>query len=165
MLGADICWEDGRIYVEGTGGNLTAPDEPVDIGDSGTTMRFLTSLCLLCDGPVLLTGSDRMQHRPIKPLVDALNQIGGRITYGRETGYPPLLIDGSFHGGRVCIDAAISSQYISSLLLTAPYGKQDLVLDLISDPVSAPYIDVTRSVMESFGVFTSEKKTGRIKEI
>lgn len=99
-----------------------------------------------------------MQHRPIKPLVDALNQIGGSITYGRETGYPPLLIDGSFKGGTVSIDAAISSQYVSSLLITAPYGKQDLVLDLFSDPVSAPYIDVTRSVMESFGVSSSEKK-------
>ena len=157
QFGAGITWKDGCIYVDGTGGKLITPDQPVDIKDSGTSMRFLTSLSLLCDGPVVLTGSRRMQQRPISPLVTALNTIGGRIRYQRESGYPPLIIDGTFHGGTVSIESAISSQFISSLLITAPYGSRDLVLRLISDPVSAPYIEVTQSVMESFGVTSSDR--------
>ncbi|MBN1167026.1 MAG: 3-phosphoshikimate 1-carboxyvinyltransferase [Methanospirillaceae archaeon] len=159
-FGAGIDWREGEIYVRGTAGKLSTPENPVDIKDSGTSMRLLASLALLCEGEVVLTGSHRMQQRPIGPLVDALNQVGGEITYLGEDGYPPLRIAGSFLGGRVSIDPGISSQFVSSMLMAAPCGRSDLILSLRRDPVSAPYIDVTRSVMESFDVTTYASRSG-----
>ncbi len=159
-FGAGIDWREEGIYVRGTGGKLCTPKNPVDIKDSGTSMRLLASLALLCEGEVTLTGSHRMQQRPIGDLVDALNQIGGDIAYIGEDGYPPLRIAGSFLGGRVSIDPGISSQFVSSMLMAAPCGRSDLILSLRRDPVSAPYIDVTRSVMGSFGVATSASRSG-----
>ena len=88
-LGVRIVWEQGLITVYGTGGRLHAPGSAIDIGDSGTSMRLLTAVCLLADGPVTMTGSARMQERPIGPLVDALNNAGASISYLQTQGCPP----------------------------------------------------------------------------
>lgn len=150
-LGVRINWTQDLITVYGTGGRLVAPSQPIDIGDSGTSMRLLTAVCLLADGPVTLTGSARMQKRPIGPLVDALNRAGGSIRYIGKEGCPPLVIDGTLTGGDIRIDGSISSQFISSLLIASPYAQTDSRIILTGPSVSEPYITITNDMMSLFG--------------
>jgi 3-phosphoshikimate 1-carboxyvinyltransferase len=127
----------------------------LDAHHAGTTFRFLTAyLALTTTKPIVLTGSERMQQRPIKALVDALNSIGANITYNKNDGYPPITIDKSRSEWKNEIDlsAQISSQYISALLMIAPYLPNGLKLNLIGDIVSLPYIDMTIKMMQYFGV-------------
>jgi len=151
-LGVRIVWEQGLITVYGTGGRLHAPGSAIDIGDSGTSMRLLTAVCLLADGPVTITGSARMQERPIGPLVDALNNAGATISYLHNRGCPPLIIDGTLEGGEIHADGSVSSQFISSLLIAAPYAKKNGSISLIGPVVSEPYIRITTGMMSLFGV-------------
>ncbi len=151
-LGVRIVWEQGLITVYGTGGRLHAPVSAIDIGDSGTSMRLLTAVCLLADGPVTMTGSARMQERPIGPLVDALNNAGATISYLKNKGCPPLVIDGTLEGGEIMADGSISSQFISSLLIASPYAGKDVTLSLVGQVVSEPYIRITTGMMTLFGV-------------
>lgn len=158
-LGVRIVWEQDLITVYGTGGRLRAPNTPIDIGDSGTSMRLLTAVCLLADGPVSLTGSARMQERPIGPLVEALNDAGAKISYSGNPGCPPLIIDGTLTGGEIRADGSISSQFISSLLIAAPYAEYDATISLIGQVVSEPYIRITTGMMEIFGIKPEQKST------
>ncbi|WP_319580463.1 3-phosphoshikimate 1-carboxyvinyltransferase [uncultured Methanospirillum sp.] len=151
-LGVRIVWEHGLITVYGTGGMLQAPGSAIDIGDSGTSMRLLTAVCLLADGPVTMTGSARMQERPIGPLVDALNNAGASISYLQTQGCPPLIIDGTLEGGDIQADGSISSQFISSLLIASPYAEKDATISLVGPVVSEPYIRITTGMMSLFGV-------------
>lgn len=151
-LGARIIWEDNLITVHGTGGLLSAPSAPLDIGDSGTSMRLLTAVCLLADKAVTLTGSTRMQERPIGPLVHALNKAGATIRYLKTEGYPPITIEGKLPGGEIYIDGSYSSQFVSSLLIVSPYAIADSTIILTSPGVSGPYITITTEMMNRFGV-------------
>jgi 3-phosphoshikimate 1-carboxyvinyltransferase len=151
-LGARIRWEDNRITVQGTGGNLISPSGPLDAGDSGTSMRLLTAVCLLADREVILTGSQRMQERPIGPLVQALNNAGATIRYLGNEGYPPLSIGGGLPGGNISIDGSVSSQFISSMLIVSPYAERDSIINLIPPWVSGPYISITTEMMGRFGI-------------
>jgi 3-phosphoshikimate 1-carboxyvinyltransferase len=151
-MGVGIEWEEDRVTIIGSGGKLECGRFPeLDMGDSGTSFRLLTSVVLLCETPVLLTGSRRMKERPVGPLVDALNQLGGRIRYSEKTGYPPLLVDGSFYGGVVAVDSHVSSQFASSILLAAPYAVSPVELMILPGMVSRSYLDVTADVMKRFG--------------
>ena len=126
----------------------------VDISHAGTAMRFLTAYFACKDGAeVILTGSDRMQNRPIKVLVDALQSIGADISYVEKKGYPPLRINGKqITAERVEIDGNVSSQYISALLLVAPSLRNGLQVDLRGEVTSRPYILMTLSLLEQLGV-------------
>lgn len=124
----------------------------IDIHGAGTAMRFLTAYLSVTPGEHTLTGSERMKHRPIGPLVDALRYLGADISYLAEEGYPPLLIKGKkLEGGDLEIAGDISSQYISALLLIAPTLSRGLNLRLRGEIVSRPYIDLTMHVMHEFG--------------
>jgi 3-phosphoshikimate 1-carboxyvinyltransferase len=126
----------------------------LNIGHGGTCMRFLTAyIALQTNKTVLLTGSQRMQQRTIKPLVDALAQLGATIEYCNKIGFPPLKIMGSTlnFSNTIVIDASVSSQYITALLLIAPYINNGLQLRLMGNVVSKPYIQQTISVMQHFG--------------
>jgi 3-phosphoshikimate 1-carboxyvinyltransferase len=126
--------------------------QTIDIGHAGTDMRFLTSYLSIQNGTWHLTGSERMQQRPIADLVDVLKQLGASISYENQEGYPPLLIKGtSIRGGSATINGNVSSQYISSLLLVAPYFIDGLELTLQHNLVSLPYITMTIEVMKEFG--------------
>ena len=151
-LGIRINWEQNLITVHGTGGKLIGPNVPIDIGDSGTSMRLITAICLLAEGTVTLTGSPRMQERPIGPLVEALNGAGANISYSGKTGCPPLAISGTLQGGDIYIDGSISSQFISSLLIASPYASSDTRIIMKSPAVSEPYIRMTSGMMNLFGV-------------
>ncbi|HNY89130.1 MAG TPA: 3-phosphoshikimate 1-carboxyvinyltransferase, partial [Methanoregulaceae archaeon] len=148
QMGVSLQWEGEQIRVTGTGGVLQCGDHSVlDMGDSGTSLRILTSVALLCQRPVIITGSPRMKERPVGGLVNALNSLGGRIQYLENAGFPPLMVDGTLHGGSVKVDSTVSSQFASSLLLSAPYAASPLELQLLPGAVSRSYLDVTVDVM------------------
>lgn len=124
----------------------------VDIGAAGTAMRFLTAYYSQKPGTHTITGSERMRKRPIKILVDALNQAGAKITYAGEEGFPPLNIEGcKLMGGHIELDSSVSSQYISALMMVAPTMEKGLELELKGNLVSLPYILMTKQLMEQFG--------------
>lgn len=125
----------------------------LDAGMAGTVMRFMTTFCCLGDKEVLLTGHERMLQRPIKELVDTLRKTGADIEYAGKQGFAPLRIKPApIRGGKMEINAGVSSQFISSLMLCAPYFSQGLELSLRGQPVSFPYINMTCDVMRHFGV-------------
>lgn len=124
----------------------------INIGHAGTDMRFLTAFLAIQKKEFELTGSERIQHRPIKELVDALKTLGADISYKQMESYPPLLIKGkTLTGGKISINADVSSQFISALLLIAPYFEKGLELVLEKNLVSKPYIDMTIDIMKEFG--------------
>lgn len=134
---------------------LANPAGTLDAHHAGTTFRFLCSFLCLVEGRQILTGSERMQKRPIGPLVDALRAIGAEITYTKNEGYPPLeigQIDKQNYNSKIKISAGISSQFISSLLLIAPVLEDGLSIELEGDLVSRPYLEMTLRMMEYFGV-------------
>ena len=130
------------------GGNLRI----IDIADCGTAARFLTTFLAFYTGSWLLTGTDRMKQRPIKPLVDALRGLGADIQYAENEGFLPLIIEGKpISGGKVQIDMSQSSQFASSLLLAAPMWEKGLEMELLGELSSLPYLDMTLSIMRHFG--------------
>lgn len=132
-----------------------------DVGHAGTAMRFLTSLFAITPGERELKGSERMHQRPIKILVEALRELGAEIEYMENEGFPPLKITGKkIAGGEIEIDSTVSSQYVSSLMLVAPYFEKGLILNLLGDEVSTPYVSMTSNIMNHFSadVFIEEKK-------
>jgi 3-phosphoshikimate 1-carboxyvinyltransferase len=132
---------------------LNSNTNQFDIGHAGTAMRFLTAFLSKVVGEWELTGSERMQQRPIKILVDALNSLGAQISYLKNEGYPPLKIMGSnLKGGQLELDGSISSQYISALLMIAPSIQNGLTLVLKNKVTSASYIDMTLKLMKQFGI-------------
>ena len=128
------------------------------LGNAGTAMRPLTAaLCLASDNAkpseIVLTGEPRMKERPIQHLVDALRQMGAEIDYLEQEGYPPLAIrNHGLNGDKVEINGAISSQFLTALLMAAPLAKQDSEIHIVGDLVSKPYIDITLKMMSVFGV-------------
>jgi 3-phosphoshikimate 1-carboxyvinyltransferase len=124
----------------------------IDVGHAGTDMRFLTAFLSLKDGEYELTGSERLQQRPIKDLVDVLKTLGADIVYKNNEGFPPLHIKGKqLQGGEVEISGKVSSQFISALLLVAPYLKNGLELTIKDELVSKPYVHMTIELMKEFG--------------
>ncbi len=124
-----------------------------DVGHAGTAMRFLTAYYSAIPGKVVLTGSERMKQRPIGPLVEALSELGARISYMEEEGYPPVeILGGGLEGGEVEIDGGISSQFISALMMVGPVLRQGLQINLKGSPVSSTYMRMTAGLMKLCGV-------------
>jgi len=123
------------------------------LGNAGTAMRPLCAALCCGSGEYVLTGEPRMKERPIGHLVDALREAGADITYLKNEGYPPLHIEANgLKGGKVEIDATISSQFLTALLLASPLAKEGMTISLKGELVSKPYIDITLDIMKSFGV-------------
>lgn len=140
--------DDTEVIIEA----LRHMPAEIDIKAAGTAMRFMTAYLSLTPGTHVLTGTERMKHRPIGTLVDALLKLGADIEYVGEQGYPPLRITGSkLQGGDLEMDGSISSQYISALLLIGPMLERGLSLHLTGDIISRPYIDLTLWMMGEFG--------------
>jgi len=138
------------LRVRGGRSRLRPPAEPLFIGNSGTTVRFLTALAALVPGPVTLVGDEHMAKRPISDLVDGMRQLGVRIDC--ETGCPPLTIHGgTLPGGTVTMPGDKSSQYFSALLMVAPCAQAPLRLVVEGSLVSRPYVDITLTMMRAFG--------------
>lgn len=138
---------------------LMSQKNHVDIGHAGTAMRFLTAYYSSKKGLITITGSQRMQQRPIAVLVDALRSIGAKIQYLNQEGYPPLKIDGGhINGATVKLDASVSSQYITALMLIAPSLENGLKIELIGKLTSRPYIQMTVRHLQSIGVTVNWSK-------
>lgn len=165
---ASFSWEDEGdvLVVEGHGGLMKAPAEPLFLGNAGTASRFLTTVVSLARpssvDSTVITGNHRMRERPIGPLVDSLSAGGVKITYEERHGSLPINVEaaGGFAGGHINLAATISSQYVSSILMCAPYAKKPVVLRLTGGkPVSQAYIDMTVAMMSSFGVYVEKSTT------
>jgi 3-phosphoshikimate 1-carboxyvinyltransferase len=151
-LGVPVEWHPEYVSVSGCGGSLPAEGEvTIDCGNSGTTLRLLTSVALLSPAPVVLTGSRRMLERPVGPLVEALRALGGEASFLEAEGYPPIRVSGRLKGGEAVIDGRMSSQFVSSILVAAPYADSDVELLLPAPPASQSYLDLTVDVMRAFG--------------
>lgn len=149
-----ICEDTGSILtVQGTNGRLRPSPSPIYLANSGTSMRLLTAVAALGSGVYTLTGTERMGERPIQDLLDALKQIGVDARSLNGNGCPPVEIIGNpIAGGPVSIRCHVSSQYLSALLLIAPYTKNGLDITVTQGPVSRPYIDMTIDIMSRMGV-------------
>ena len=145
--------------TEVTGHALKSSDSIININHAGTAMRFLTAyFSIQPHREIILTGSKRMQDRPIRLLVDALNDLGAEISYDKKEGYPPLRIRGKkISKSKVTLPANISSQYISALMLIATSLEEGLTIELIGEITSAPYISMTKKILDQLGFDTSFK--------
>ena len=132
----------------------------IDVHHAGTAMRFLTAyLAIQNNNSFQITGSERMQNRPIKILVDTLNILGADINYLDKIGYPPLKINGKMLlGGEISLSSEVSSQYISALMLIASSLKNGLVISLEGSVTSRPYIEMTSSILNRVGIKSSFKE-------
>ena len=141
--------EDVNILIDA----LSSNEETIDLGAAGTAMRFCTAFFATGHAPKVLTGTDRMKARPIKDLVKALTTLGANIEYMKREGFPPIRIKPAKNiGGRVSISGAVSSQYISALLLCGHRMAEGLELKLTPPINSRPYIDLTLSILRERGV-------------
>jgi 3-phosphoshikimate 1-carboxyvinyltransferase len=138
----------------------------LDTHNAGTVFRFLLAYLARQEGRWLLTGQERMRQRPVGALVEALRSLGAEIKYTEKEGFPPLIILGKpLRGGEVNLNASSSSQYLSALMLIAPYLPGGLTIHLQSEPVSTSYIEMTATLMENFGASVSlSGKTVRVEE-
>lgn len=150
--------DDSKVVVRALEQLTLHPREEItiDIMAAGTAMRFLTAYLAVTPGTRIITGTERMQHRPISVLVDALRQLGAQVEYVGEEGFPPLRISGrKLAGGTISLPGSVSSQYISALLMIGPMLEQGLELQLTGDVISRPYIEMTLSIMRQFGAKAS----------
>ena len=156
QLGIDytLSRDKTECTIVGNAGAISS-EEPQELflGNAGTAMRPLCAALCLGKGSYTLTGEPRMKERPIGHLVDALYQAGANISYLENDGYPPLMIEANgLEGGEVSIDGAISSQFLTALLMASPMAKNDMKITIIGELVSKPYIDITLDIMKDFGV-------------
>ena len=152
QLGARVDWQGTTIRVMGRGGRWRPVAEPIYLGNSGTSMRFLTALVALGAGDYLLTGTERLCQRPLGELLEALGQVGVRAISENGDGCPPVRVTGGLTGGHAQLSGAISSQYLSALLFIGPLAPQGLTIEITGDLVSRPYVDLTLEVLADFGI-------------
>jgi 3-phosphoshikimate 1-carboxyvinyltransferase len=153
QMGIQVDFHDDDVRVYGKGGRLAAGHAPIHLGNSGTSMRLLSALAALGKGTYTLTGTGRMQKRPIKDLLDALQQIGVKARSLNDNGCPPVEISGTtIRKNQVDINCRKSSQYLSALLLIAPCTQNGLQIRVTGGPVSRPYVDLTVDLMKIFGL-------------
>ncbi len=160
-MGVQVEEPDATTFLVTSTGRLAASNVPLFLGNAGTATRFLTAAVATIDGTVIVDGDEDMRLRPIKPLVDALNALG--IDAASPTGCPPVTIHGkgSFGHGRVEIDASLSSQYVSALLMAAPRGDGPIEIALAGKDIGARgYVDLTLTAMRAFGAQVEDQADG-----
>jgi 3-phosphoshikimate 1-carboxyvinyltransferase len=141
--------DDTKVMVEA----FRNAGEVINIGHGGTSMRFLTAYYAATGQEKIITGSERMKNRPIRELVDGLNQLGAEITYLEKEGYPPVQTSGKrLKGNTISISGGISSQFITSLLLIAPTLPEGLTINITGQLISSAYVNLTLKLMKLYGV-------------
>ncbi len=162
-LGATIKYTPAHIEVTGTAGRLICPTGPIFLDNAGTTMRLLTAVACLAHGTCVFTGDNRMHKRPIGELLEGLRPLGGMVESLEQKGYPPVRIHGSgLKGGRTLVDAKRSSQFVSAILLAAPYASQPVEVT-VRGLVSRPYVDITLEGMSRFGAEAGWQGDGTLR--
>lgn len=156
----DVDESGPSLTIDGFDGRPDVPDTVIDCGNSGTTIRLVTATAALADGLTVLTGDDSLRSRPQGPLLDAIEQLGGRAESTRENGQAPLVIGGPVGGGTVAIPGDVSSQYVTALLMAGAATSDGIAIDLKTELKSAPYVDITRELLDTFGVETDRTDAG-----
>lgn len=158
-MGSRIDDSDVKVWVvEGCGGRPSVPGNQIFMGNNGTGIRFMVSVAAIADGETILAGTERMSERPVQHLLDALKGWGVDCESLANNGCPPVRISGGgLSGGRTSLVAEKSSQFLSSLLLAAPFASKKAEILLDGGLVSRPYVDITISVMSDFGVNVMEE--------
>ncbi|MDR3472060.1 MAG: 3-phosphoshikimate 1-carboxyvinyltransferase [Devosia sp.] len=157
QMGVTVDEPDATSFVVTSDGTLKAPGAPLMLGNAGTATRFLTAAVSLARGTVVVDGDEEMRKRPIGPLVDALRSLG--IDASAPTGCPPVTVhaNGRFGAGRVEIDGGLSSQYVSALLMAAPFGEGPIEVALTGKDLDARgYVNLTLAAMRAFGASVDE---------
>lgn len=145
--------ESARLIVQGCAGRIPAAEADLDVGNAGTAARFLTALAALGEGHYRLDGSARMRERPIEPLLAALRALGSDARSEAGTGCPPVSVRGrGLDGGLTTITADSSSQYLSGLLMAAPYARADVTIAVDGELASEPYVTMTVRMMQAWGL-------------
>ena len=151
-LGGRVEWRDGTAAVWGFDGEPEPAKDVVDCENSGTTMRLAIGAAALADGTTTFTGDESLRSRPQGPLLDAIEQLGGETESEDGDGTAPLSVTGPIEGGRVTIPGDVSSQYITSLLMAGGATEDGIAVELETELKSAPYVDITLDLLESYGV-------------
>ena len=152
-FGIEVKEEPNAFIVSGKSGVLKIPIEEIFVGNAGTTMRFLTTFSSLAKGKVRLDGDERMRERPLADLLECLGQMGVKAIPAYHNGCPPIDIEGEgVPGGKVTLAGNKSSQYLTSLLLSAPYFQNDTNILIQGDLTSKSYADITLDIMKTFGI-------------
>jgi 3-phosphoshikimate 1-carboxyvinyltransferase len=153
-FGADV--KTGKVCTI-VGNILRAPDDVINVQNSGTTLRIMTAVASLLDGMTIFTGDKSIRSRPMQPLLDALNELGAECISIKNNGCAPILTRGQIKGGMTFISGDISSQFISALLIACPFAKNDTRIMLTSNLKSRPYVDITMNVLKSFKISVKEE--------
>ena len=163
-FGISVQEEKEAFIVSGRGGKLSTPEEDIFIGNAGTTMRFLTTFSALVPGKTRLDGDERMRQRPLADLLHCLTQMGVKAVSANGNGCPPIdIAGGEVPGGEVQLAGDKSSQYLTSILLSAPYFKNDTRIHIQGDLTSKSYADITLDIMKTFGVSVINESYQRFK--
>lgn len=150
-FGVPISLEDDKWIVEGKGGLWDTPDDVIDVGNSGTTMCIaLGSSALIKEGTVVLTGDHQVRRRPVGPLIKSLNELGAKVISTRNNNLPPVIVQGKIKGGQTSIEA-VSSQYLTSILINAPLAEEDTIID-VTLLYEKPYIEMTLAWLKEHGI-------------
>lgn len=162
-LGLNV-WQDVEqcvVEIEGCGGQIPNPQADLWLENSGTSIRFLTAMCALGQGTYRLDGNERMRARPIGELVGGLRQLGVNLECELGTDCPPVIVRATgLNGGTTHVPGNVSSQFLSALLMAAPYANAPLDIRIDGQLVSEPYIDMTMGVMAKFGVQVQTPENG-----
>jgi 3-phosphoshikimate 1-carboxyvinyltransferase len=152
-LGVEENESDNWFEVEGGGGRIPVTSAELFIGNSGTAARFLTAAVSLGKGVYRIDGNERMRERPIADLIDALSSLGVNIRSIYQNGCPPMeVFSDGLPGGKCSVGGSVSSQFLTALLLIAPYAVNGITIDVVGDLVSKPYVDMTLKMMSRWGV-------------
>ena len=163
-FGISVQEEKEAFIVSGRGGKLSTPEEDIFIGNAGTTMRFLTTFSALVPGKTRLDGDERMRQRPLADLLHCLTQMGVKAVSANGNGCPPIdIAGGEVPGGEVQLAGDKSSQYLTSILLSAPYFKNDTRIHIQGALTSKSYADITLDIMKTFGVSVINESYQRFK--
>ena len=153
VKGIEVSDDFKDVTIPGQNGRFPAEKADLFVGNSGTSIRFLTAAIALGKGEFTLTGIERMKERPIRDLVDALSQIGAKIDYAENAGFPPIVLHANgLHGEVLHIRGNVSSQYLTAILLAAPCMQKSLKIVVDGELISKPYVTMTLRMMRDFGV-------------
>jgi 3-phosphoshikimate 1-carboxyvinyltransferase len=149
-MGAQIDRKEDRFIVQGFGGKPLVPEDVIDVGNSGTSLWFGITAAALCEGHTVFTGDHQIRRRPMGPLLEAVNALGGSAVSTRSNGLAPIMIQGRMKGGRTAVDAVVS-QFLSSLLVAAPLLENDTRIE-VSRLNEAPYVGMTLWWLDKQGI-------------
>jgi len=157
-LGSHVKQHDSFCEIQGVDGKPETPKNVLDLNNSGTTLRIITSVASLADGYTVLTGDESLRTRPMQDLLNALSPLGVSAFSTRNNGKPPIIVKGGFNGGETFINGNVSSQFISSILMAAPYSENPVDLYVKGAFISKPYVDMTIDLMKKYRVMVEYER-------